>query len=277
MHEQDQKPAMQSASAQRSRWAVQTLNVTQQARQALVNHDNSVAKRDVNRALNLIDKIDNTKVSNSDTSSQQVDRLVPIYSEFEQTSFLQPVLTAQHKSSAENSPKEPQDKSEMAKNSSSQMPQSDRPQAVTAVDQGYTLIALDTNAAKTDLQAAKDDLAKNDAGAADLKLAAVQQSVALASSEENRPLVKARENLGLAESAMMNNNSREAKATLTAAANALDSYAQNNSAKHSADAKSLSAEIKSATKDMSSNNQSASNTKIENWWNKLAEWTQATT
>jgi hypothetical protein len=271
---QDQKPAVQSASAQRSRWAVETLNQTQHAREALVNHHNATAKQDVNRALDLIGKIENTKVNNSNMSSQQMDRLVPIYSEFEQTSFLQPVLMAQHKSSADNSQK---DSSQMAKNSSSSMPQSDRSEAVTTVDQGYTTIALDTNAAKSDLQAAKDDLAKNDAGDADLKLAAVQESVALASSEENRPLVKARENLGLAESAVKNNNSAEAKATLTAAATALDSYAQNNSAKHSADAKNLSTEIKSAANDVSGNGESAANTKIENWWNKVADWTQATT
>src|SRR6185312_2217707 len=121
------KPPVQSTAAQRSRWAVETLNYTQQARQALSNHDTSTAKQDVNQALNLIDKIDTDKVSTSNSSSQQADRLVPIYAEFEQTSFLRPVLTAQHKNSNVNAP----GNSEMAKNSSnSNLPQSDRPEAI---------------------------------------------------------------------------------------------------------------------------------------------------
>src|SRR5579885_3756044 len=174
------KPPIQNVGAQRSRWAVETLNYTQEARQALSNHDLSTAKQDVNLALNLIDKIDNAKIGHSSSSSQKADRLVPIYAEFEQTSFLQPVLTAQHKSSNANST----NSSEMAKNSNnSNLPQSDRPEAITAVDQGYTLIALDTNAAKNDLQEAQADLNKSDSNDADQKLAAVQESVALASAK----------------------------------------------------------------------------------------------
>lgn len=264
------KPPVQSAAAQRSRWAVGALNQTQQARQALSNKDTSSAKQDVTQALTLIGKIDNTKVDNSSASSQKADRLVPIYAEFEQTSFLQPVLTAQHKTSNEGSKN-----SEMATNSSnSTLPQSDRPEAVTAVDQGYTLIALDTNAAKNDLQQAQSDLRNNNSKDADQKLAAVQESVALASSEENRPLVRARENLGLAESAAQNKNFSEAHATLQAAATALDGYSQNSSAKHASEAKNLSQEIRTSTS-QSTRASSVSQKQIDSWWNQVADWTQA--
>jgi hypothetical protein len=264
------KPPVQNEAAQRSRWAVETLNYTQQARQALSSNNPSSAKQDVEQALNLISKIDNSKIKNTSSSSQQADRLVPIYTEFEQTSFLQPVLTAQHKTSKESS-----SDSEVAKNSSnSTLPQSDRPEAVTAVDQGYTLIALDTNAAKNDLQQAETDLNNNDSKDADQKLAAVQESVALASSEENRPLVRARENLGLADSAAENNNFSEARATLQAAATALDGYSQNGSAKHASDAKNLSQEIRTATR-QSSRASSVSQKQIDSWWNQVADWTQA--
>jgi hypothetical protein len=265
------KPPVQSAAAQRSRWAVETLNYTQQARQALSNNDASSAKQDVDQALNLISKIDDAKTNNSSSSSQKADRLVPIYAEFEQTSFLQPVLTAQHKTSQESSKN-----SEMARNASnSNLPQSDRPEAITAVDQGYTLIALDTNAAKNDLQEAQADLNKNDSKDAEQKLTAVQESVALASSEGNRPLVRARENLGLAESAAQNKNFPEARATLKAAANALDGYSQNGSAKHASDAKNLSREIRTATGQSSSSSSHVSQKQIDSWWNQVADWTQA--
>ena len=167
---QNDNPPVQNAVAQRSRWAVETLNYTQQARQALSNNDSSGAKQDIEQALNLISKIDNTKTNTASSSSQQADRLVPIYAEFEQTSFLQPVLTAQQRTSKQSS-----SNSQMANNSSnSTLPQSDRPEAVTAVDQGYTLIALDANAAKSDLQKAQTDLNNHDSRDADRKLAAVQ-------------------------------------------------------------------------------------------------------
>ncbi|GEM_PF-2766820 len=264
------KPPIQNVGAQRSRWAVETLNYTQEARQALSNHDLSTARQDVNLALNLIDKIDNAKIGNSSSSSQKADRLVPIYAEFEQTSFLQPVLTAQHKSSNANST----NSSEMAKNSNnSNLPQSDRPEAITAVDQGYTLIALDTNAAKNDLQEAQADLNKSDSNDADQKLAAVQESVALASSEENRPLVRARENLGLADSAAQNKNYSQARATLQAAATALEAYSANSSAKHASEAKNLSQEIRTATR-QSSSTSAVSQKQIDSWWNQVADWTQ---
>ena len=41
---QNDNPPVQNAVAQRSRWAVETLNYTQQARQALSNNDSSGAK-----------------------------------------------------------------------------------------------------------------------------------------------------------------------------------------------------------------------------------------
>lgn len=267
---QNDNPPVQNAVAQRSRWAVETLNYTQQARQALSNNDSSGAKQDIEQALNLISKIDNTKTNTASSSSQQADRLVPIYAEFEQTSFLQPVLTAQQRTSKQSS-----SNSQMANNSSnSTLPQSDRPEAVTAVDEGYTLIALDANAAKSDLQKAQTDLNNHDSRDADRKLAAVQESVALASTEQDRPLVRARENLGLAESAAGNNNFSEARATLQAAATALEGYSQDGSAKHASDAKNLSQEIRTATR-RSSSAPSVSQKQIDSWWNQVADWTQA--
>lgn len=275
---QNNTTTIQSPIAQRSHWAVKTLSLTDQARQAIAQHDQSTAKNDVNQALEKINKIESNPNNSASNSSNA--NLVPIFAELEQSSFLQPVMTAQHKTApadetADNNQQNSNSSNQqVAQNEKSQLPQSDRPEAVTQVDQGFTTISLNVNTAKSDLEKAKSDLAKNDTNSADQDLAGVQQAVTLESAQMTRPLVRARENLGLAESAIQSQNYSEAKATLTAASRALDNYARNNSAQHANDAKQLGQQIKSFSQQINNNHSDASS-KVNGWWNQIADWTQS--
>ena len=276
---QNSPAAIQSPIAQRSHWAVQTISLTDQARQAIAQQDQSTAKNDVSQALEKINKIESNP-NNSASSSQNVD-MVPIFAEFERSSFLQPVMMAQHKTAPSgemasgNQQTSNSSNQQVAQNEKSQLPQSDRPEAVTQVDQGFTTISLNVNTAKSDLQKAKSDLAKNDTNSADQDLMGVQQAVTLQSAEMTRPLVRARENLGLAESAIQSQDYSEAKATLTAASRALENYARNNnSAQHASDAKQLGQQIKSFSQQID-NNHSDAGSKVSGWWNQIANWTQS--
>jgi hypothetical protein len=267
--------ASNTAEVKRSREAVRALTLTDQARHAIVSHNVATAKKDVTQALAALDEIDRSHVSATSVQNGQV----PIFAEFETTSFLQPVMTAQHKTPPEsanlnaNNNSTQKNSTEVAKNQNSALPQSDRPEAIAAVDGGFTVITLDTKAARNNLEKAKQDLASNDMGDADLALAQVQQSVDLESAGSNLPLVRARENLGLADSAVQAKNYTEAQASLNAAASALENYGQ-TSGQHASAAKQLSQQIKSASQNLETNKSSA-DTKISNWWKEVSNWTQA--
>jgi hypothetical protein len=271
-----------------SKEAVHALRLTDQARQALINKDQNRASSDVDQALGLLNQVEQKMPVNKNDNTH----VVPIFAELEQTSFLQPVLTAkgqsqgQQQSAANNGAKSnssssnPQSASNSQPSSSSganTLPQSDQPPAnapevVKGVEGGFSYIALDVDAAREHLQAAKQALKNNDPGKADLELARAQESVDTGTIATNMPLVRARENLSLARSDVKNSSYSQAKADLTAAANALKDYAKDTQAPHAQDASKLSGQVQSAASSIQSS-RTASSQKIDNWWNQLANWT----
>lgn len=277
-----------------SKEAVHALRLTDQARQALINKDQNRASTDVDQALSLLNQVEQKMPVNKNDNTH----VVPIFAELEQTSFLQPVLTAkgqsqgQQQSAANNGAKSnsSSSNSQTASNSQSSsnsqqssssganaLPQSDQPPAnapevVKGVEGGFSYIALDVDAAREHLQAAKQALKNNDAGKADLELARAQESVDTGTIATNMPLVRARENLSLARSDVNSSSYSQAKADLTAAANALKDYAKDTQAPHAQDASKLSGQIQSAASSIQSSH-TASSQKIDNWWNQLANWT----
>lgn len=271
-----------------SKEAVHALRLTDQARQALINKDQNRASTDVDQALSLLNQVEQKMPVNKNDNTH----VVPIFAELEQTSFLQPVLTAkgqsqgQQQSAANNGAKSNSSSSNSQSASNSQqssssganaLPQSDQPPAnapevVKGVEGGFSYIALDVDAAREHLQAAKQALKNNDAGKADLELARAQESVDTGTIATNMPLVRARENLSLARSDVKSSSYSQAKADLTAAANALKDYAKDTQAPHAQDASKLSGQIQSAASSIQSSH-TASSQKIDNWWNQLANWT----
>ena len=132
--------------------------------------------------------------------------------------------------------------------------------------------ALDVDAAMEHLQAAKQHLANNEPGKADLELARAQQSVDTGSISTDMPLVRARENLALARDEVSSGKYSQAKTELKAAATALNNYAQDSHAQHAKDAKNLMTQIKSQTASMQGSH-GIDKQKIDTWWNEVANWT----
>jgi len=262
-----------------SKKAVHALRLTAQARQDIINKNQTQAKTDVDQALTLLNQV----AQKNNTSGTDI---VPIYAELEQTTFLSPVLTAKNNTQSQQQSASNNSSNSNTSNSNTQipqntqssaLPQSDqpntakRPDVVNWVEGGFSYIALDVNQARQHVQAAQQALNRNDAGQADIELARAEQAVDTGTVQTNMPLVRARENLTLARTDVTNGRTKDAKAELTEAANALNSYAANPQAPHANDAKNLAQQIKSSSASMT-NNKTASQ-KIDNWWNKVADWT----
>ena len=288
----DSPNSQAQARMQASRMAVHALRLTDRARRAIISKDQSRAATDVNQALDLINKAGKELPAAGNKNNSHV---VPIFAEMEQTSFLQPVLTAksqvgsgqgsqsasnrssQHQQSASNTQNQESENQVSASNQNpsaqeSALPQSDRPPVVKRVEGGYSYIGLDLNAAKEHLQAAKQYLSKNEPGKADLELARTQDSVDTGAVTTTMPLVRARENLALARNEVKNNKYSKAKVNLAAASKALNQYGTQSQAKHAEDAKSLGSQIESYSSSIQSKHKEALS-KIDNWWNQLADWT----
>jgi hypothetical protein len=262
-----------------SKNAVQALRLTQEARQALINKDQSRAQNDVNKALSLVNQVEQ-KLPNNPKDKTHV---VPIYAELEQTSFIEPALMAKNgaksdeqQQQAANNPK-PNPGQSQENASSSALPQSDqpmrnRPEVVKWVEGGFSYIGLDLDATREHLQAAQQALKSNNPGNADLELARADGSIVTGQIESNMPLVRARENLSLAQDDLKQGDYAQAKVELNATGKALKDYASNSKAPHAKEAQDLSKQIDSTASSISQNHTGA-NQKIGKWWNQLADWT----
>jgi hypothetical protein len=279
-----QRPLLNKANdkMQVSKTAVHALRLTQEARQALINKDQSSAQKDVNQALNLINQVE----LKTPTNSKDKTRTVPIYAELEQTSFLAPALSAKNgaksgeqKQQAANESHSDSSNSQSGNTSSNAMPQSDQmsngPEVVKWVEGGYSYIGLDLDAAREHLQAAQQALKNNNPGNADLELGRAEGSVVTGEIESNMPLVRARENLSLAQDEMKQGNYTQAKMELNATGKALKDYSNDAKAPHATEARNLSKQISSAANSITQNH-TGTKQKVQNWWNQLADWTNQT-
>lgn len=273
-----------------SKEAVHALRLTDEARQALISKDQKSATKDVDQAVALLNQVEQKAPSTKRANTH----VVPIYAELEQTSFLQPVLsaknetaeqkTASNSSSASNTnsgqkkANNSNSAQESASNSqSSALPQSDQPagtqpEVVNWVEGGYSYIALDVDSAREHLKTAQQELKANEPGKADLELARAEQSVDTGTVETNMPLVRARENLSLASVEAKSGKYSQAGADLKAAASALKNYGQDSKAPHAKDAANLGSQINSAAAKVKSDHSMATQN-IDKWWNKIADWT----
>jgi hypothetical protein len=262
-----------------SKMAVHVLRLTDQARQAIISKDQNRAQTDVSQALKLANQVEQKLPSDSKDNTH----VVPIYAELEQTSFLAPALAA--KNAKQGQAKEQNSQSASSANSGQQnsqkqmasnaLPQSDQPSqpdVVKSVEGGYSYIGLDMDAAREHLQAAQQALKNNKPGDADLELARAQGSIVTGTIESNMPLVRARENLSLAQDNISQGNYAKAKVELKAAAKTLNNYSNDAQAPHAKDAKTLGARITSAANSVTSNHASVGKN-VNTWWNQLANWT----
>jgi hypothetical protein len=222
--------------------AVAVLSDTQQARRALSNGDRQTAINEIDRALQ------DARQARSLASSQGQGNLVPIYAEYAQSSVIGPIATARTAGGT----------------------QAAGAPAVQSVVGQYTSVAVDVPMAEQHLQAARTALLNNDSGAADSALKAVQDGVIMIRVESDMPLVQARQNLALARDMINQGNLQAARTPLREAVNALGQY----SGAHARQAERLQLQIASLANNLPANRQ-ADASRIDQWWNELADWTGA--
>lgn len=262
---QQEEESQYPPRVQQSRAAASMLHHTDMARQAIRERNQQKAKTHIDQALEAAGKIQTTAET------------IPIYTEFEQVSVIEPLQAARTEREGEStaSREAPQTQTQTQSAERQQQPSTQQPSGavVEDVEGGFTSVAVDMSQARTHLDAAKTALRNNDMMGADRALQAVQTSVSMTTAQADMPLVKARQNLALALTQVRENQASAAQAPLKEAIDALESYRQMPSAKHSTEAAQLSRDIQNYVGTMQQKSQSATAEQIQQWWNMVANWT----
>ncbi len=241
--------------------AASMLEHTAEARQAIQNKNQRQAISHVNQALDAAGKIQTTA------------GMIPIYTEFERVSVIGPIQAARAETQGAAEAARQAPETAMPQQPPAGMAQ--RGMTVREVEGGFTSVAVDMSQARAHLDAAKTALQNNDLVQADRALQAVQNSVDTVSVESDMPLVKARQNLALALTQAKQGQVSNAQAPLREAASALDNYRQLPAAAHSTEAAQLSRDIQNFVSTIDQKTQDQASDQIQQWWNRLADWTSA--
>ena len=240
------------------------LKHTDQALTALADKKNDEALANIGQGLKLVKIIDATlpvstvttdikggKVDYTDADSVKPS-FVPIYREYDTVDVLSPV-TAQKQAKAGTSAS-----------------------AVTEVAYAgfdYTGVKLDLKLAKRDLQSAEDLIKKGDTRAATTTLQDILTTgVIFQFSSMDEPLVRAMDNLRLAQSEFIASHPDRAKIALAGASDALKNYEKMTGDSRSKEAASLASEIDRMTKDIDQENPGTFAAKVGGWWDRCRNW-----
>ncbi|MGI9071312.1 MAG: YfdX family protein [Bryobacteraceae bacterium] len=235
-----------NTSEQLSRVSTQMLRQVDLARQAMGKKQTQAALQHVNEAAS-----EQSRVA-SMAKAKGLPAVVPLYSELDESSVLKPL----------------QAKKQGGQQSGAS---SSAPIGVAHTSGEYTFIGVDLDKAKQRLDAAKTALQNRNLQSADDSLAAVQTDLVMETVASDLPLLTARENLGLAKSAVGKKDYQEARTALKDACSALDRYATEASVQHVQDAKDLSKAISSYSQNIAQNHSGAAN-KIDGWWREVDNW-----
>ncbi len=239
------KTATQPPSRQSSHLALRLLDQVERAKQSLAANQTQTAVQHINQALTFRDQL----AARPHATGGPV--IVPLYWEFDDTSVLGRALAARKDG-------KPQ-------------PAKSAPITVDAAGMQYTFVGLDLNKVRSRLDAAKSALSSNDPQAAATSISRIGDELVVMKVQAEYPLLAARENLGLAEIAIMNGRYTEAAAALKEASVTLDQYASGHSAHRPFEAKSLSKRIDSLSHTITQNHTGAAS-KIDGWWNEVNGW-----
>ncbi len=237
--------ASQSPSRRSSHLALRLLDQVEQAKQSLAANQTQTAVQHIDRALAYRDQLAARPHANGGPV------IVPLYWEFDDTSVLGRTLAARKDG-------KPQ-------------PSKSAPITVDAAGTQYTFVGLDLNKVRSRLDVAKSALSSNNPQAAASSLGRIGDELVVMTVKAEYPLLATRENLGLAEIAIMNGRYTEAAAALKEASTTLDQYASSHSAHRPFEAKSLSKRIASLSQTIAQNHAGAA-TKIDGWWNEVNGW-----
>ncbi len=242
--------ATNNPAKQMNQLAIRLLQHTDQARHAIQNKDKAAALKHINQALANRDQLASL------AKSKGLPMVVPLYTEFDETSTLGPVAAARKGKQQPN-----------AKSTT----KSYTPVTVDQASGEFTFMGLDLDKAKTRLDAAKAALNNGNTQSASDSLAAVETDLVMETEQANFPLLAARENLGIAESALQDGHVKETGAALKEAAKDLNTFAAGNPARHADDARNLSKTIDSYSQNIGQNH-SAAVSKIDGWWHEVDNW-----
>ena len=220
------------------------LQQVEQAKQAVTAKQTQTAVSHINQAMS-----DRNQLATLSKAKGQ-SMIVPLYTELDDTSTLGPMLSAKKG--------KPQ-------------PNTNAPITVDDAAVQYTFVGLDLDKAKSRLEAAKTALHNNNPQAASDSLAAIGTDLEVETKDADLPLLAARENLGLAQTAVQKRQYKEANAALKEASIDVDKYSNQNSAQHAQEAKDLHGKIDSLSKTIEQDHSGAANT-IQNWWHEVDSW-----
>ncbi len=214
------------------------------AQQAIAKKQTRSAQERVNQAV-----ADQAQIASA-ARAHGLSTVVPLYSEFDEDSVLGP-LQAQRKKQQPGS--------------------SSNSIGVEQTTGQFTFVGMDLDKAKQHLDAAKTALDNKNLESANDSLAAVGNELVMETVDSDQPLLTARENLGLAESAAKKGHYRETSTALKDASSALNRYANKSAMHHAQEAKDLSGTINSYSQSVMQNHADAAG-KIDGWWHQVNNW-----
>jgi hypothetical protein len=235
-----------NTSEQLSRVSTQMLRHVDLARQSIAKKQTQAALQHVNEAASEQSRVASLR------EAKGLPAVVPLYSELDESSVLRP-LEAKRQNGQQSGAS------------------SSAPISVAHTSGQYTFVGIDLDKAKQRLDAAKTALQNKNLQSADDSLSALQTDLIMETVASDLPLLTARENLGLAKSAVGKKDYKEAQTALKGASSALDRYATEESAQHVQEAKDLSKAISSYSQSIAQNHSGAAG-KIDGWWHQVDNW-----
>jgi len=225
--------------------AIRILDQVERAKQSLAADQTQAAVGHIDRALADRDQL--AALPHAYGNS----RIVPLYWEFDDDAVLGKALAS--------------------RKDGTHQPVKSAPITVDEAGTQYTFIGLDLNKVRSRLDAAKSALSNHHPQAAARSLGRIGDELVIMKVQAEYPLLAARENLALAEMAIINGRDHEAAAALKEASITLEQYANGHAAHRPFEAKSLSKQIASLSQTITQNQNGANGT-IDRWWNEVNSW-----
>ena len=233
------------AMAQMSHEAAKIFSDTDSAVSALSNGNKTAAMNDINMAISTRDQLATT------ARSHDLPKVVPVYSEMEQDSSIGPMVAK--------------------RNNGTPLPRSKEPVTVDAASAQFTFVGIDLEKTKGRLQGAKDAISKNNLQSARDTLNAIGDDLVVEKISADTPLLAIRENLGIAQTAVMSHQDTEATAALRQAALELAAYAKSGPGPHTATAREMGYSV-SRMLGASAQRDPSSSATIADWWAQVNHW-----
>jgi hypothetical protein len=241
------------------------LKHTDQAVTALADKKNDAALANIAQGLKLVAIIDaampvttvTTEIKGGGLTYQDNDPVkptfVPIYREYDAVDIMSPIMAQkQAKAGASRSAAVPD-------------------VAYAAFD--YTGVKLNVRLAKRDLQAAEDLIKQGDTKGATAALQDILgNGVIFTFSTMDEPLVRAMDNLRLADSEFMAKHPDQAKAALAGASDALKNYEKLTGDTHSKEVALLHREIEGVAANLAAEKPETFSKKVSDWWSRCLNW-----